>query len=155
MKSAGNRSSSFLGSMNIFAKGVAVIPRYEVLLKSLSILLMQSLMAVGWESWSFVFTDALSASSSIRRSGSSIWPLALCVLLSASHLMRLFRMRLFFFTTRMTGQLTFSMPRLLLLRTPRSKSFVTDVKDAIFLLVPKRPTPTAWFFIPCCAFGSR
>ena len=99
MKSAGNKSSGASGSMKIFANGVAVIPRYVVLLNSLRSLRMQSLMAAGCESGSFVFTEALSASSSIRRSGRSISPAALRVLLSESHFMRLFKILLFFFTT--------------------------------------------------------
>ena len=74
MKSAGNKSSSFSGSIKIFAKGVAVIPKYVVLLKRFNKRLIQSLIAAGLESSSFVFTDALSASSSISISGRSICP---------------------------------------------------------------------------------
>ena len=142
MKSAGKRSSSFPGSINIFANGVAVIPKYVVLLKRLSNLLIQSLIAAGWESSSFVFTEALSASSSISISGRFICPCAFWVLLSDNHLIKLLRILLFFLITKITGQLTFSIPKLLFLSMPLSKSLVTDVNATIFLSVPYLPTPT-------------
>ena len=68
----GKRSSSFSGSIRIYSKkAAAVIPKYVVLLNRFNKRLIQSLIAAGLESSSFVLTDALSASSSISMRGRS------------------------------------------------------------------------------------
>ena len=161
IKCLGNKSFASLystsGSIKILANGVAVIPKYDACLKQFKILRIALLIAVGSFSSELVFTDALSASSSISKRGYSI---SLSWKVLVNHDNKLFKTLLFFLTTKSAAPFKLSRLNLNAFNVFLLKSVALEVKHAIglsaFLSLPTiLPTPTGTFFNILSAFLSR
>ena len=149
MKCSGKRSACCIastesGSINTFANGVAVNPTYVEFMKRLQICRMSLLVRVGSVSSLRVFTDALSASSSISSMGTSTYPFTGSIFCSLNQLKSRWSTETFFFMTNNTREL-FANDIVILLQLP-TKSLSVDVTEVALICLLSKPTPTRGYF---------